>query len=643
MLRRNSDESIRKLAREAYAGDLLAARRLVIALERSHGVRRPFAIPPTLEEVAASTVDVVLNGGGREFTDEQFEAWRRGEHEPDVSGAIRATVAVATTLAAQNWSRFIAEMVASEIDLNPSEETVEGIAGTLASRCMEDLLHDDMFGWETKLERRVREILRAEHKTRENPPRKQRFVVRSIRQGLDLIRHPAITKNFAKALRWRPKNRIAVLVPCAGTKPFPEAPSHRDGYLAALKGKKTDLWVVSEPLGVVPYEWSRTWPNNAYDYPPKYLRDAAWDALAERVAEWLRKVAPKYEKVFVALPGHHERLLRAALEIHNPGNLRNVTHTQCLSSRACPSGHGRATSRKYRRYLSAVVKNPGRVARNPRGELVYHGTDEPELEELHAGTPPYAGGLGHGVYVSRNWETARFYGRHVYAARLLLDDEQILDLSPENWWPIEGLEGHSILVGEQVQPFGFRIGDKTYSVTGSDDEWESMAVAGRIERAVEEIQRGWIDAHGPYEQLGDGLLDLLLVKARDGRLSSDPEEWEEDVVETLQASGDLVDADFEGDGFDVLPGPKAAKVDPITKLLAGIVDKTEDEVRAYLGESIDLDEIARVAGEHGYKAVYVEGIRSGASVNDELLVFDPNDLEFVGMDDGEDRPARGSP
>ncbi len=188
--------------------------------------------------------------------------------------------------------------------------------------------------------------------------KKPDFVVRSTKQGLNLIRHPAIAKNFAKALRWRPRNELAVLVPCAGTKPFPEAPSHKQGYLAALEGKDADLWVVSEPLGVVPYEWSRDFPNANYDFPPRYLKGEAWDALVERVAEWLEKVALKYERVFVALPGHHERLLRAALELHNPGNLRDATHSQCISSKACPPGHGRATSKKYRRYLGAVVKNP---------------------------------------------------------------------------------------------------------------------------------------------------------------------------------------------------------------------------------------------------------------------------------------------
>lgn len=189
-------------------------------------------------------------------------------------------------------------------------------------------------------------------------PAHERFVVRSVRQGLNLIRHPAIEENFAKALRWRPRNRIAVLVPCAGTKPFPAAPSHSAGYLPALEGKKVDVWVVSEPLGVVPYAWSERWPNDAYDYPPRFLRGEAWDALSERVAEWLEKLAPKYKKVYAALPGHHERLLRSALEIHNPGNVFDAGHGQCLESGACPPGHGRATSKRYRRYLTGVVRNP---------------------------------------------------------------------------------------------------------------------------------------------------------------------------------------------------------------------------------------------------------------------------------------------
>jgi anaerobic ribonucleoside-triphosphate reductase activating protein len=184
------------------------------------------------------------------------------------------------------------------------------------------------------------------------------FVVRSPEQGLKLIQHPEIVSNWKKALRWRPRNDTAVLLPCAGTKPFFEAPSHKGGYLPALEGKDVDLWVVSEPLGVVPYAFSADFPNANYDFPPRFLRGKAWDAMVERVAEWLEKVAPKYEKVFAALPGHHARLLAEAVESVDPGNLHDVTHGACLEAGACPTGHGRATSSRYKKFLRRKVANP---------------------------------------------------------------------------------------------------------------------------------------------------------------------------------------------------------------------------------------------------------------------------------------------
>ena len=129
-----------------------------------------------------------------------------------------------------------------------------------------------------------------------------------------MISHPQISSNHRKALKVKPKHKVAVLLPCAGTKPFPESPSHKHGYLPALKGKKADVYVVSEPLGVVPYEWSDTYPNNAYDFPPQYLRGRAFDLLVKRVGEWLDSVGKKYDKLVLALPAHHMKLVKAALK-----------------------------------------------------------------------------------------------------------------------------------------------------------------------------------------------------------------------------------------------------------------------------------------------------------------------------------------
>jgi hypothetical protein len=197
---------------------------------------------------------------------------------------------------------------------------------------------------------------------RANPPR--RFDVRSPAQGLKVIKHPAITSNWKKALRWKPKSRKAVLIPCAGTKPFPDAPSHAQGYLAALEGKDVDVWVVSEPLGVVPYAWSRRYPQAHYDFPPKHLRGEAFELLAERIARWFEVVAPKYSKVTLALPEHHSRLVNRALELH-PHKVSRAGIGECLKAGACPTGHYRATSHAYRGYLRRRA-NPGRDERIER-------------------------------------------------------------------------------------------------------------------------------------------------------------------------------------------------------------------------------------------------------------------------------------
>jgi hypothetical protein len=189
--------------------------------------------------------------------------------------------------------------------------------------------------------------------------RSPRFDVRSPAQGLRAIQHPVITKNFNKALRVRPKNRKAVLVPCAGTKPFPDAPSHKHGYMKALAGKQLDVYVVSEPLGVVPYEWSRRYPQESYDFPPAHLRGAGRELLVDRIADWFER-GPRYEKVYLALPGHHLRLVQDALAQFEelPTKIKEVGLGACLDSGACPPGHFRPTSEAYRGFLKAKANPP---------------------------------------------------------------------------------------------------------------------------------------------------------------------------------------------------------------------------------------------------------------------------------------------
>lgn len=186
--------------------------------------------------------------------------------------------------------------------------------------------------------------------------RSQRFFrVTSPAQGLKVIKDPAITANWRKSLAWRPKHRTAVLVPCAATKPFPEAPSHKSGYLKGIGAKKVDVWVVSEPLGIIPYSWSRKWPNDSYDFPPEHLQGAAYELLAERMGEWFDRVAPKYEKIYLALPRHHARLIQSAIGDRAVEGI-DVGIGACLKANKCATGEYRATTHAYRDFLKGKLR-----------------------------------------------------------------------------------------------------------------------------------------------------------------------------------------------------------------------------------------------------------------------------------------------
>ena len=220
---------------------------------------------------------------------------------------------------------------------------------------------------------------------RRNPPR---FLVRSPSQGLKTIEHPEITANWKRSLKWKPRHKKAVLLPCAGTKPFPEAPSHAHGYLPALEGKKVDLFVVSEPLGVVPYDWSRRFPQAHYDFPPRFLQGEGRTLLVHRIADWLCKVGTKYKKIYLALPAHHRSLVTEAMaSMHSvPGGwiVDDVGLGACLASGACPPGHVRPTTESYRKFLREQVNPPAmRFSNWHMGG--HHGQDDFRLFALKPG------------------------------------------------------------------------------------------------------------------------------------------------------------------------------------------------------------------------------------------------------------------
>jgi len=180
------------------------------------------------------------------------------------------------------------------------------------------------------------------------------LVVRTPEQGYEALFHPAVMDQTVRAAERRRRHRDAVLIPCSEQKPYPESRSHKHGYGPALEGKAVDVWVVSEPMGVIPYAWADKYPNNAYEFPPHLVRGRAREELLVRIYYWLREQGQKYDRLFLALPEHHYRMVTDASAL-GPGALdldtRDLSIRACRASGACPPTDFRATSKAYRTFL----------------------------------------------------------------------------------------------------------------------------------------------------------------------------------------------------------------------------------------------------------------------------------------------------
>lgn len=131
---------------------------------------------------------------------------------------------------------------------------------------------------------------------------------------------------FQKSMNWQPKNKIAVFLPCAAGKPYPYSDSHRNGYLKALLPylDRIDLFVVSEPMGIVPYCYSNEFPADSYDYDPyeffigklgEPLVKKALEIFTSRLAFWIKKFHESYRLRILILPkSWHLKVFKRALK-----------------------------------------------------------------------------------------------------------------------------------------------------------------------------------------------------------------------------------------------------------------------------------------------------------------------------------------
>jgi len=142
----------------------------------------------------------------------------------------------------------------------------------------------------------------------------EKLVVRSLEDGVKIWNDEDV-KNFfyRKSMEWQPKNKIAVFLPCSAWKPYPYSRSHKDGYLKALFPylDRLDIFVVSEPMTVVPYCYSDEYPVDSYDYDPykffigklrKPIVKEALNIFTSRLATWIKRFHTLYALRILILP-----------------------------------------------------------------------------------------------------------------------------------------------------------------------------------------------------------------------------------------------------------------------------------------------------------------------------------------------------
>lgn len=242
--------------------------------------------------------------------------------------------------------------------------------------------------------------------------------------------------------------------------------------------------------------------------------------------------------------------------------------------------------------------------------IAYHGSDIDGIKSLKASNPSYVGGIGYGVYLGLNYETAEYYGSHIYKCKINFSWDKVLDLSPENFYLEEGFEGHSIGL-EQIPPFSFYINNQKYLVTEMEETYgnswiKNSMLLNKFESLIKEKDPWW----KPY------VVPLIEKMRKYAEFGVDKESVDEsfwDVVSGLE--GENLPGGFKEEEIE-------NKIELATNEIFSFVEQIKKEFSTI---EISLEEIGEIAEQAGYLGVYLEGVRV-ASINEELLVFDENNV-----------------
>ena len=143
------------------------------------------------------------------------------------------------------------------------------------------------------------------------------IILRSSVDG-DLFKHPhvALWHRFLLEYFTPEPKPLALILPCTGVKPYRLSPTHRiaDSRIARLGLESVvSIYVISEPMVLVPRELDIYYPFANYDYPPNHLSLESRRIFVDILSRVIRKLRI-HRAIVAVLPQHHRSILLEALE-----------------------------------------------------------------------------------------------------------------------------------------------------------------------------------------------------------------------------------------------------------------------------------------------------------------------------------------
>lgn len=243
-----------------------------------------------------------------------------------------------------------------------------------------------------------------------------------------------------------------------------------------------------------------------------------------------------------------------------------------------------------------------RSRRNPPAEILYHGSDEPDLEELDGNDPGYTGSLGWGLYLTTDPAFAKIFGKYLYEVESLVPDELVADIEPDAYECGTDLTFYT----PGSTPFTFEIVDRK---TGKTHRY---SILGDCDEQVREELRKWaLEDFAPSQELKDDARALPpSATARIGEAAASVLEAASESQRVDDAIDLWIDLMAEQEGVD--DATLDRRVRPLLEALAEEIEEyAEEKIAKRLGVEIDLDDISATVSEHGYSAFFVEGYAPG--------------------------------